>query len=106
MTLVDSLDSILMLYSYTDFADRSMRILSRMGQSHDEDAGIGQSLPEAPAKKTEEPTQDQDVKQHPEATQPDGDSLPVLNITEKVKQRTMSHLSIVLTIMSIALAYR
>jgi high-affinity nickel-transport protein len=105
MTMVDSLDSIIMLYSYTDFADRGFKIM------HGPDQPQIQPSDEAPVtvtdEKTEEPANTNNTNiTISEAPQPEESTLPMLNVSEKVKQRTMSHLSIVLTIMSILLAYR
>ena len=74
MTLVDSLDSILMLYSYSGFPERSFRIIEK--RNSDNSLGV------------EGPTD-------PESTR-----------SMRVKQNAISGLSIILTIMSILLAFR
>jgi high-affinity nickel-transport protein len=102
--MVDSLDSIIMLYSYTDFADRSFNILHGPDQPIQPSDEVSVAVPD---KKPEEPASTDEARIiSSEVAQPEETALPMLNVSEKVKQRTMSHLSIVLTIMSILLAYR
>ncbi|KAF9242515.1 NicO-domain-containing protein [Melanogaster broomeanus] len=123
MTLVDSLDSILMLYSYSGFTDPSWRIFEPrsalrllVGNDTTQPAGgtvsstrsseartaVGDIPPDQcpDALTTDEKLTDQ--TQHNEITissQDRGDRMT------RVKRNTMSNLSIILTIMSILLAF-
>ncbi|KAF9221667.1 NicO-domain-containing protein [Gyrodon lividus] len=121
MTLVDSLDSILMLYSYSGFADRSWRIfeprndLSIPSGNHSTrhqvsstpspvpEAGgeevdvvpLGQSPALASGEKLKNKMEDNKIT----VTRDRGDRMI------RVKRNTMSSLSIILTTMSILLAF-
>ena len=80
MTLIDSLDSILMLYSYTGFPERKFALFVKRGESGNS------GMPG----ETHEPDLDED---RPE------------KINMRVKMNTMSGLSIILTLMSILVAF-
>ncbi|KAE9392833.1 NicO-domain-containing protein [Gymnopus androsaceus JB14] len=73
MTLVDSLDSILMLYSYSGFPERSFRIIEKKNSNNS--LGV------------------------------EGPTDPESSRSMRVKQNAISGLSIILTIMSILLAF-
>ncbi|KIJ64544.1 hypothetical protein HYDPIDRAFT_40285 [Hydnomerulius pinastri MD-312] len=142
MTLVDSLDSILMLYSYSGFADRSWRILeskSRVANSSDRDfadPGDEPAMSEPPPSEIQaaEPSQEKDVDEvgirrlsdqsrtpgeenalagdGKMGKDPTGDRIGTSVLGEdradrmtRVKRNTMSNLSIILTTMSILLAF-
>jgi len=85
MTLIDSLDSILMLYSYTGFPERNFALFVKRGEF-----GSPSSLGETPLA-GHEADLDED---RPE------------KINVRVKMNAMSGLSIVLTLMSIIVAFR
>lgn len=85
MTLIDSLDSILMLYSYTGFPERKFALFVKRGEP---------DLPGSPREASlagHEPNVDED---RPE------------KIDMRVKMNAMSGISIVLTLMSILVAFR
>lgn len=116
MTLVDSLDSVLMLYSYTGFADHSWRIFeSRSSCSRTGDARSGVSSTEERTTTTTDPIDQSRHEIEIEGKTADNakhDSDSDAAIRERgdritlVKRSTMSELSIILTIMSILLAFR
>jgi len=84
MTLIDSLDSILMLYSYTGFPERKFALFVKRGEP---------DLPGSPREASlagHEPNVDED---RPE------------KIDMRVKMNAMSGISIVLTLMSILVAF-
>jgi len=85
MTLIDSLDSILMLYSYTGFPERRFALFVKRGE-----LGLS-SLPGETPLVEHEPDLDED---RPE------------KIETRVKMNAMSGLSIILTLMSILVAFR
>jgi len=104
MTMIDSADSILMLYSYTGFPDKSRAIFERRTT--------------APALETEERPDDQEkvavetiydpMEGQLDVQRPDDAKEDVENRLEKdtkVKMNVMSTLSIILTLMSILVAY-
>lgn len=85
MTLIDSLDSVLMLYSYTGFPESKLALFVKRGEfpspnSSGETPLVGH-----------EPDLDED---RPE------------KINMRVKMNAMSGLSIILTLMSILVAFR
>jgi high-affinity nickel-transport protein len=85
MTLIDSLDSILMLYSYTGFPERKFAFFMKSGEF-----GSPSSLGEAPlAGHERELDEDRPEK-----------------IDMRVKMNAMSGLSILLTLISILVAFR
>jgi len=104
MSLVDSLDSILMLYSYTEFADHSWRIFERSssgsggGDARSVDVRCEEKGAEGPAGEVvvEEVCQTAD-----DARQDDNSGAKQM----LVRRSTLSQLSIVLTMMSILLAF-
>ena len=85
MTLIDSLDSILMLYSYTGFPERKFALFVKR------DKFESPSSPGATPLVEHEPDPDED---RPE------------KIDMRVKMNAMSGLSIILTLMSILVAFR
>jgi high-affinity nickel-transport protein len=85
MTLIDSLDSILMLYSYTGFPERKFALFVKRVES-----GLPNSPGEAP----------------PVEPAPNVDEDRPEKIDMRVKMNAMSGLSIVLTLMSILVAFR
>jgi high-affinity nickel-transport protein len=141
MTLVDSIDSILMLYSYSGFPERSWAIFERTAST--EDQGDKPHMPklevEIPNKaelphpstggnthppihvsetdevrtETRKPTENDAVEAVKQDTKLKSDF--EVNVTVKedrvtrdllVKRNTMSGLSIILTLMSIVVAFR
>lgn len=124
MTLVDSLDSILMLYSYSGFAERSWKILERVRPAN-EVAGIplkrNVNITLNPLEKTRsEPCiavhspEQQEISVDPPGTngltESKGNNLSPTHhgddgIVTRAKRHTMSNLSILLTTMSILLAF-
>jgi len=85
MTLIDSLDSVLMLYSYTGFPERKFALFVKQDELRSPGA-----LGETPLVE-HEPDLDED---RPE------------KINTRVKMNAMSGLSIILTLMSILVAFR
>jgi len=85
MTLIDSLDSVLMLYSYTGFPERKLALFVKQGE-------FG-----SPSSPGENPL----VGHGPDL---DEDRPEKINV--RVKMNAMSGLSIVLTLMSILVAFR
>ncbi|KAF8842136.1 NicO-domain-containing protein [Paxillus ammoniavirescens] len=118
MTLVDSLDSILMLYSYSGFADLSWKIieprnaLPTASAQPMEEAVLSTRSPEA---RTASVGDGEQVEVIPLDSSPDaletGEDNKVTSTRDdsdrmtRVKRNTMSALSIVLTTMSILLAF-
>ena len=82
MTLIDSLDSVLMLYSYTGFPERKFALFVKQDKFR--------SPGETP------------LVEH----QPDPDEDRPEKINTRVKMNAMSGLSIILTLMSILVAFR
>jgi high-affinity nickel-transport protein len=100
MSLVDSLDSVLMLYAYTNFADRKLRIfqtgpiesvasITRAEGTTDVETTVADTVSPQDA--------DTSMAVHQASL--------VDNVSDSGKRRTLSSLSIVLTIMSILLAF-
>ena len=129
MTLIDSCDSILMLYSYSGFPERSFFIFAKSeGDSETIKEHAGNDTPTAPVPKSENVSDDksgnaeinlQDRKddeknglpeeplEPAQSTAPQGhasDSAMARDI--RVKMNMMSGLSIILTLMSILVAFR
>jgi nickel/cobalt transporter (NiCoT) family protein len=116
MTFVDSLDSVLMLYSYTNFSERSLRIFKTWPTPV---PVLAEALPEvsdAPELPYNEPSGSKAVyhtKNKPtvgdqEAELPTAPLRPIAEVDRKMKTKdtTMSGLSIILTLISILLAFR
>lgn len=119
MTLIDSSDSILMLYSYSGFPERSFFIFAQSGDpemtkdvSHDMESNV--PIPVLEEIKTEIDLQGKDYDQDRLPKRP---TSPVQPITPQerdsamardiqVKMNMMSGLSIILTLMSILVAFR
>ncbi|KAL4073076.1 high-affinity nickel-transport protein-domain-containing protein [Scleroderma yunnanense] len=110
MTLVDSLDSILMIYSYSGFTERSWKIIKHT-QSGSEVASTAQA-------KCSHDTRPEDCVVIRSSQQGSSDPLTTDGSTEakgnghheddgisRAKRHTMSNLSILLTTMSILLAF-
>lgn len=122
MTLVDSVDAILMLYSYSGFPDRSWAIFEKAIVPEDGDifqvpgntAQGNPSVQEVSPPALEEGIQEisrteQEPPDAPEETKvPKNSELRSLCLARdlRVKKNTMSGLSIVLTLMSILVAFR
>ena len=85
MTLIDSLDSVLMLYSYTGFPERKFALFVKRGEF---------SSPSSPG---ETPLVEHEL---------DLDEDRPEKIDMRVKMNAMSGLSIILTLMSILVAFR
>lgn len=101
MTLVDSLDSILMFYSYTGFAGHSWRILEPSSSpSRTDDARSANVQRSRGAIEAESRTVDAGHDSSNDAGRQRHDHMVL------VKRSTMSQLSITLTTMSILLAFR
>ncbi|KAH9889835.1 NicO-domain-containing protein [Cubamyces lactineus] len=131
MTLIDSLDSIIMLYSYTGFPDHSFALFERRAPPRDslEDAGATcpssglasgsrveadiagvEELPRTPASISNEDQQElaKDRKKGDIITVQDAQAStddPIRQRVLRVKQNAMSDLSILLTVMSILVAF-
>ncbi|KAJ3759909.1 NicO-domain-containing protein [Lentinula raphanica] len=97
MTLVDSLDSVLMLYSYAGFPERSIRIFEEDRSSQ------GTAGPRELDADCECADQKGDVGLEPKTTKTKPDVQIARNV--RVKQNAISGLSILLTLMSIIVAF-
>ncbi len=141
MTIVDSADSILMLYSYAGFPEKSFRLFERSSTQISKAKDLSQEgvpedmLPNLPPltdigteqtksqaieeiDNTHMPGQDMDVIQSqitdilggsiqsPDCAKQDTAELEDFKRKFTVKQNTMSNLSVVLTLVSILLAFR
>jgi high-affinity nickel-transport protein len=102
MTLIDSADSILMLYSYSGFSERGFRIFDRP-----ESIENILSVQQEDKKKITDPEKNdfglQEVPQLPNSG--DEDNRP-MDRDMRLKMNAMSGLSILLTLMSILVAFR
>ena len=121
MTLVDSLDSIVMLYSYAGFPERSFALFERRSAPSDSplpqtalpnEADAGAAVQELPVQTglvmdTKAKAKDEKTVVTLEAGDNcvDDPDAPRRQ-TMRVKHNAMSNLSIVLTIMSILVAFR
>ncbi|KAF4617325.1 hypothetical protein D9613_006131 [Agrocybe pediades] len=115
MTLVDSADSILMLYSYTGFADKSLLIFSRKDKATPEAQLPPDVLDEKPSPADEsspplcsalEDPEKRNIEAATAATTPQGRMEDeTIERDTRVKMNVMSGLSIVLTLMSILVAF-
>ncbi|KDR82909.1 hypothetical protein GALMADRAFT_238556 [Galerina marginata CBS 339.88] len=115
MSLIDSLDSILMLYSYTGFPERSFLVFST--ESEDTQAPPIATLPvleekREPVSENSPPDAKEQNPKKVEATEvPEQVELPPVDPTSalgrdiRVKMNVMSGLSIILTLMSILVAF-
>lgn len=130
MTLIDSADSVIMLYSYAGFPDRSFAIFSWTLPSEEKNAGEHRDGAEdlieekkdvkekiAPVTSVDEvidnaPVLVREVSNHAADEEKAHDSQTVAadrlteTQTNRVKTNVMSGLSIVLTLLSICLAFR
>lgn len=112
MTMIDSLDSILMLYSYSGFPERSWRLFERKPvQAENSQTRVGV---EQDAEQKRQPTHDRDddgaalgKETHavPKHEHEQEDEARIAR-DRRVKMNVMSGLSIVLTLMSILVAFR
>ncbi|KAM5533590.1 hypothetical protein V8D89_012703 [Ganoderma adspersum] len=125
MTLIDSLDSIIMLYSYAGFPERTFAIFERPNATRGSSARSSDSSqaalePNAASsagvdlEARSEPASDPATKTTSKAKSAgavvvtageDGDDAPEYRTTLHVKRNAMSNLSIVLTTMSIVVAF-
>ena len=112
MTLVDSLDSILMLYSYTGFVDRSWRIFESSTPPITEVSLTQNTCPMsanvAPHIDQSHDTVEEESKTINKAVHDDRNDVAGRRHEDHVvlvKRSTMSQLSIILTTMSILLAF-
>ena len=113
MTLVDSADSILMLYSYSGFPERSFIIFSPNPECKvpvTDLFPVGTDDPSAKEKGKLEVNisgaiPHEENKEHPDAL-PSEDPNGQLARNTRVKMNAMSGLSIILTLMSILVAFR
>jgi nickel/cobalt transporter (NiCoT) family protein len=122
MTLIDSLDSILMLYSYSGFPDRSFAILKRRKSPQDSPSDSESPAQLASQARTEESSsplheETEDASHHEPSRVPSRLSgivkAKVLEEDDedfarnlRVKVNMMSGLSIILTLLSILVAFR
>lgn len=126
MTLIDSLDSIIMLYSYAGFPERTFAIFERPNASRGSPARSPDSSQAAleanvapsagvDLEARSEPTSDPTTKPTGKtkgtgavvvAAGGDGGDSPEYRTTLHVKRNAMSNLSIILTTMSIVVAFR
>jgi nickel/cobalt transporter (NiCoT) family protein len=115
MTLIDSVDSIIMLYSYAGFPDRSFALFEKRAHTSltaDNRSAIGRVISRTPSKASA--VTDEIISQPPVAELPVGDNETELAqnpVDEerarlmRVKRNAMSTLSILLTLMSILVAF-
>ncbi len=119
MTLIDSLDSVIMLYSYAGFPERSFAIferrpppstnpadspLPRVAQSATHDHLEAVPVAEVPRTQDEKHA-DEKAVDVVTVTDPESASESARRRTLRVKHNAMSNLSILLTIMSIMVAF-
>ncbi len=124
MTLIDSLDSVIMLYSYAGFPERSFAIFERrplatstnpadsplpgVAQSATRDHLEAAPVAEVPRTQDEKPV-DEKVVDVVTVTDPEdaseSESEAARRRTLRVKHNAMSNLSILLTVMSIMVAF-
>ena len=107
MTLLDSVDSIIMLYSYTAFPEHSWKLFEKKTRTTNPEIAHETTNPEArPAPSTGK----DDLKEvDPEKAPAEGDLVretdPSTAVVMRAKTNVMSNLSIALTILSILLAF-
>ncbi len=97
MTMIDSLDSILMLYSYSGFPEDSFVIFEKLVSLPEDETACATVLPSTSVSATE--AEMEEPTKGPHDLQDKARAL-------KVKLNMMSGLSIVLTLMSIFVAFR
>ncbi|KIY72001.1 NicO-domain-containing protein [Cylindrobasidium torrendii FP15055 ss-10] len=120
MTLIDSLDSILMLYSYSGFPEKSFAIFEKgvalpvdeeAAEALTSDAGSQHSVPVLPSNDSASdhstPKSQHSVSQRSATASPTGVDIQFSKKASEVKAKLnmMSGLSIVLTLMSILVAF-
>ncbi|KAF7365122.1 Nickel/cobalt efflux system [Mycena venus] len=114
MTLVDSADSILMLYSYSGFPERTWAIIDRSSKTNSADPEKVQERvekPTLPDSTTVVPPPEPSTPQQQAASEKSGPVVDVqppisqLDRDLQVKANVMSGLSIVLTLISIIVAF-
>jgi len=125
MTLVDSIDSILMLYSYTGFPERSWILFNKSIKSDAPDLAVEKSDVESQRDGSTKPEEAQSsdvldslqqLPEMPESPVPDQPPGPNANTIPldldnrtatdtRVKMNVMSGISIILTLMSILVAF-
>lgn len=116
MTLVDSADSILMLYSYTGFPERSLLIFSPASKKLQGETPLPIANPSVLGEKSELSSSPVSPSKPDEKEPVDSDSRPAIELLHdtdsavaqdmRVKMNVMSGLSIILTLMSILVAFR
>jgi len=100
MTLIDSVDSILMLYSYTAFPEGSFTLFEKRTPEANQEEDFDE-LPTASGSAGSEPPV---VKTNVRETEDNADNATT-RVALQVKQNAMSGLSIILTLMSILVAF-
>ncbi|KAJ3514140.1 hypothetical protein NLJ89_g2553 [Agrocybe chaxingu] len=105
MTLVDSIDSILMLYSYSGFPERSFKIFTLKPSTKVVPPPGSDEKPASREKAIEEEDRkdDEKIDAVPELVEAKDDEITTQE--RRVKMNVMSGLSIVLTLMSILVAF-
>ncbi|PBK74915.1 NicO-domain-containing protein [Armillaria solidipes] len=114
MTIIDSLDSILMLYSYSGFPEYSFVLFEKQKCS----SSLGEAIPEsedlqtsrAPSPKSPGNVEVSAVETEPQIASPALEAGDELGLSQqarnmRVKMNMMSGLSIILTLMSILVAF-
>ncbi|KAJ2919178.1 hypothetical protein MD484_g1195, partial [Candolleomyces efflorescens] len=104
MTLLDSVDSVIMLYSYTGFPQRSWKLIEFISKA----TAAESQTSELPAGANEKVASDiEEVKSkagvHADVVEPEDDER--MAAQRKAKMNVMSGLSIILTVMSILVAF-
>jgi nickel/cobalt transporter (NiCoT) family protein len=102
MTLVDSLDSILMLYSYSDFVEHSLAVFEENTPVSTSSVDIQPSTQGVISTATPEGAERTVIDS---TTGPQGPDFASSPQAVNTKHRTVSSLSIVLTLMSIMVAF-
>ena len=100
MTIVDSADSVLMLYSYAGFPEKGFALFekpSRVGEDTASDEPLTMNIPRDP---------ENIQAQAGDAEPPSDESSDQTKRLMRVKRHTMSDLSIFLTLVSILVAFR
>lgn len=101
MTLIDSVDSILMLYSYTAFAERSFVIFEKTEACIDLAEATEAAVTVASSLEMYRESSAEGAERDTAASEQ-----PTMSVALQVKQNAMSGLSIILTLMSILVAFR
>jgi nickel/cobalt transporter (NiCoT) family protein len=105
MTLLDSADSIIMLYSYTAFPEHSWKLFERKPQTQTEGSLSRAAVAEPDDNKPAEKAEVADLEKAAVEVEMVDQANPNSDVVIRAKTNVMSSLSIALTILSILLAF-